>query len=376
MLALAIIITYKIINEIGYFAGIFKSAWSIATPFLYGFVLAYIINIPRGAIQKLFGKSKFKFFNKKQKAFSLIIVFILAALVIFLVSYMVIPSIYKSISYFISNLSNYYAQAREYINYLNTFEILGFDVNISIDGIMTVLQDTLKNISVDGLSSPFGALSGVSSAIFGVSSAIFSGFLTIVSAIYFVLEMDKLKIFAVRLIKVFTAPDTYGALVKYGKILDNNFRQYIKTQTVDGCILGSIATIELLFIGSPYFLVLGVMLGIINYIPYFGSIIGSLAAVVVVAFTQGLTRAAITAAVLLVTQQIDGNVIQPKLMGGSFSLSPILVIVSITAGGALAGVMGMIVAIPVVSILKDIAGEIVSHYESRKSKGPDGPPPI
>jgi predicted PurR-regulated permease PerM len=109
------------------------------------------------------------------------------------------------------------------------------------------------------------------------------------------------------------------------------------------------------------------MLGVVNYIPYFGSIIGSAIAVVVVGFTQGFTMALITAVVLLITQQIDGNIIQPKLMGSSFSISPLLIIISVTVGGAISGVFGMIVAIPIMAVLKDMLHNIVVHFEKKKA---------
>ena len=111
----------------------------------------------------------------------------------------------------------------------------------------------------------------------------------------------------------------------------------------------------------------GNLLGILNYIPYFGSIIGCVIAIIIVAFTQSIGIAAIAAVLLLVTQQIDGNIIQPRLMSGSFSLSPLLVIVSITIGGALAGMLGMIVAIPVVAVLKDILESVIEYYERKKA---------
>jgi predicted PurR-regulated permease PerM len=87
---------------------------------------------------------------------------------------------------------------------------------------------------------------------------------------------------------------------------------------------------------------------------------------VVVLFTQGLGMAAIAAVVLLITQQIDGNIIQPKLMGGSFSLSPLLVIISITVGGAFAGILGMIAAIPIIAVLKEMLDSIIEYVNRKK----------
>ncbi|MCL2839366.1 MAG: AI-2E family transporter [Defluviitaleaceae bacterium] len=125
------------------------------------------------------------------------------------------------------------------------------------------------------------------------------------------------------------------------------------------------ATIVLLILGSPHAIVLGIMLGIVNYVPYFGSLFGTIVVVIVVALTQGFTMGAISAGLLIVVQQIDANIVQPKLMSGSFSLSPLLVIISITIGGAIGGILGMLVAIPIVAVLKDIWDEILAHFERK-----------
>jgi predicted PurR-regulated permease PerM len=180
------------------------------------------------------------------------------------------------------------------------------------------------------------------------------------------IEKDKFEVFLRRMLKALTSDEVNNTIIEYTGMLNANFKKYIYTQTIDGTIIGAIATVELSLLGSPYALVLGIGLGIINYIPYFGSIVGTLVTVVIVAFTQGLAPAAIALLMLLITQQIDGNIIQPRLMGESFSLSPLLIIISITVGGAFAGIMGMIAAIPTVSVLKEVLENIIEHYEKKK----------
>jgi predicted PurR-regulated permease PerM len=205
-------------------------------------------------------------------------------------------------------------------------------------------------------------------ALFGVSSAIFTGFLAFISSIYIPIEKEKIKAFLCRLLGAFT-PDTFcNATIEYAGKLNRNFKQYIFIQTIDSCILGTIVTIELFLLRSPYALLLGIILAVLNYIPYFGSIIGSGIAIIIIAFTQGIPMAGIAALVLIVTQQIDGNIIQPKLMGGSFSVSPLLVIISITVGGVIGGVLGMIAAIPIVAVLKNMLENIIIHFEQKKIK--------
>lgn len=358
LLAVAVIVAYKAILGIDGAISFLKRLLSIVSPFITGFLIAYILNIPCGGIQKLLARSKNTFLFQKRKAISIFITYILLFLILFLVLYLVIPSVYRSISLFAANYQTYYNRAQEFIRYINDLNIL--NINISMDSVITVIRD----FGLEKLPSSLTALSGVSNAMFGA-------FLAFISSIYILFEKEKFKVYLCRLIKVFSSGEVYRAALKYARVLNNNFKQYIYTQTIDGCILGTISTIELSLLGSPYALILGIMLGFVNYIPYFGAIIGSIIAIIIVAFTQGLTRAAITAIVLLVTQQIDGNIIQPRLMGGSFSLSPLLIIISITIGGAFYGVLGMLMVIPIVAVIKNILDEIIEYYARRKPPEPD-----
>ena len=363
ILAVSIIAAYLLLSEFGAFLAVLRKIWSVITPFFYGFLMAYIINIPCSAIQRALAKGKWQFVSKRSKGLGLVITFILIILLITLVLYLIIPALYRSIMYFISNLPVYYEGLLLAFDYVNNF--VYEHLNIRMDGtLLSFLQDIIQNLNIDMLLSPINAL-------FAVPSAIFTTFLATVSSIYILIEKDKFIVYMCRLLKAFSSELVYEKALKYGGRLNGNFKRYIRVQTMDGLILGTIATIELTIIGSPFALLLGIMLGIVNYIPYFGSIIGSIIAVLVVAFTQGLTMGVIAAIVLLVTQQIDGNIIQPKLMGSSFSFSPLLVIVSVTVGGAFWGVLGMIAAIPMVAILKDVLESVTAYYERKKLSNED-----
>ena len=370
LFALALIVIFQATTELGlfirYFLYILSRIWSIVTPFVYGFLLAYIINLPFGGFQKLFGKVKVKFINKRKKNLALIFSYIIFFAILFLIPYIAVPYISRIISFFVANLPAYYERLWYYINHLNSLE--WFEFYISQERILGMLHGLFQNISIENIVTPVTAL-------FGVGTAIFTGFLAFISSIYILIEKEKVKRFLCRVLAAFAPAKLCSAAIDYTGRLNRNFKRYIFTQTIDGLILGSIVTIQLLIMRSPYALVLGIMLGIINYIPYFGSIIGTIIAVIIVTFTQGLVIGGIAAVVLLITQQIDGNIIQPKLMGGSFSLSPFLIIVSITVGGAFAGIFGMIAAIPIVAVLKDILESIISHREKREIPALQTPPP-
>lgn len=354
LLAIAVIVAYKFIMSIDVFFSSINWFLGVISPFIVGLAVAYVLNIPCGGIRKFLSKSKNKFIYDKRKILSIIMVYVLSLLVVFLIFRLIIPSLYESISIFVSNFSRYYESAQKYMNYINDLEILNFD--ISLDKILYSVQEFV----LQKLPSSINAL-------FNVSLGIINTFLALITSFYILLEKENIKKYFGRLIRIFLPKSIYSTSMKYVGNLNFNFKQYIYTQTIDGCILGTIATIELFFLKSPYALVLGVMLGIVNYIPYFGSIFGSIFVVLIVLFTQNIMIALIAAVVLLVTQQIDANIIQPRLMSGSFSLSPLLVIISITIGGAFYGVLGMIAAIPIVAVVKDILEEVIVYYEKRKN---------
>ena len=359
VITIGAIIAYKIITEISFLAGIAENIWNMIKPFFYGFLLAYIFNLPFASFRRKFGNSKYKILKKGSAALSAILTIVFFALIIFIILILFIPYIVKSITYFFANLPSYYNGLLNVINYINNLNIIGIYINP--EEILSMLQKNIHIFSIDNFSATLKAL-------FGVTSSVFTGFLAFISSVYILTEKDKFKTFLRKTLTVFVSNNICETIMHYTGKLNGNFKKYIFVQTIDGCILGTLVTIELFILRSPYAILLGVMLGIVNYIPYFGSIFGTIFVIIIVAFTQGIVIASIASVILLVTQQIDGNIIQPKLMGGSFSLSPLLIIISITIGGYISGVFGMIAAIPIIAVLKDIFDNIVTYYEGKKKK--------
>ncbi|MCL2372879.1 MAG: AI-2E family transporter [Defluviitaleaceae bacterium] len=366
ILAVAVIVAFRLISELGFFADTLSRFWSVITPFLAGAVIAYILNMPCSAIQRLVMKINNPFVKRKSRAISVLILVIIVLVVFAIILNLIIPAIVSSIALFISEFNTYEATVRTWIANINEWDLpeflLPYGISDGGDGLLAIVEGWVNDFQIDGL------IGGIVSGLGGAFSTVFHTFLAIVSSIYLLVEKDRLKAFAQHFLKAVTADRSYGTVMKYSTKIDFNFRMYIYTQTIDGLILGSIMTVVLFLFGSPYFLVLGVILGILNYIPYFGSIIGTALAVLVVAFTQGLNIAVFAAIIMFVIQQIDGNYIQPKLMGGAFSLSPLLIIMSVTIGGSYGGVLGMLMAIPLVAVLKDLLDSYIEYREKKKKE--------
>jgi len=348
LLATALIAIYRISGELAFFT----HAWRVASPFVYGFFLAYILNIPCSSIKKRLAKSKNSFACKRQKLLSIILVFLSIIAIIAASLSLIIPAITKSITHFADSIPGYRESIAGHINNINNL----FGWNINEEQLFDHIGNMFGDLSIETLLQPIKI----------ISAATIGGVITLVSSIYLLFEKDRLMALIRRLFTIFASERT-GLLVKeFFLRLNKYFRQYIRTQTIDGIIVSTLTTTLLFILRSPYALVLGVLMFLLNYIPYVGSIVAILIAVVIVAFTQGLAKGVIAAGALLFIQLLDGNFIQPRLMSDSFAISPYLVIVSITFGGAIAGVFGMLFAIPIAAVLKDIFDSTVEYYEGKK----------
>ena len=386
--AVILMILWRVTTELEFFFDAVGQFWRILTPFLTGAIIAYIFNLPCTALQKLIQKvtapfldndnralgAISRFVTRKSRAFSVLLLIIITVLIIVLILNIVIPAINSSITLFRDEFDNYQATIEGWLENLYQLEVPSVIADyIDEDAIFTAVREWVTDIDLGDVASSI--ISGLITGLGGFATTLFQVFLSIVSSIYLLIEKDKFKAFVIKLLAALTAVTTNETILKYSRQLDHNFKRYIVAQTIDGLILGTLMAILLFIFGSPYFLVLGLILGIVNYIPYFGSIFGTALAALVIALTQGLPTAAVASIFMFALQQLDGNFIQPKLMGKTFSLSPLLVIISVTIGmqygrGLGGSIFGMLIAIPIVAILKDMLDSYIEYRKMRKEKPP------
>ena len=166
-------------------------------------------------------------------------------------------------------------------------------------------------------------------------------FVTIIVSIYILLERGKIKEFLKKFGRAVFNNQTYTRISKYFIKSNWIFLDFIYCQILDGVIIGILASIAMTVIGVEYGILLGCFIGLFNIIPYFGAIIAIAISVFITIFTGGIEQAIIMAITVIILQQIDANIINPKILGDGLKLSPILVIFSVTVGGEFFGVLGM-----------------------------------
>jgi len=159
---------------------------------------------------------------------------------------------------------------------------------------------------------------------------------------------------------------TCNKMEEYMNSTNKIFFKFISSQLLDAIIVGILVTIAMSIIGVKYAVLLGFMIGLFNIIPYFGAIIAVVISIIITIITGGLSQAIIMALVVIILQQIDANIINPKIIGNSLQISPLLVIFAVTVGGAYFGVLGMFLAVPVVAVLKIVVNDYLEFKIKKK----------
>ena len=329
--AIAVIFVYKTIDNFNNISTWFGKFISILMPFFMGILLAYLFYIPCRQIEKLYNGLKPKFVSKRARGLSIITVYVLALLLIIAIINVLIPALSKSIVELANNLPGYYQNASNFINNLPEDSIIKKE---SMQEIINNLQkiDITSILSLDNISDYINR-------VVGLANTIFSMFVSIVMSVYILLERKEISHFSRRLIRAIFKEETCMAMDRYFIKANEIFFKFISSQIIDAIIVGIVVSIALWIMGVKYWVLLGFMIGLFNIIPYFGAIVGVAIAVIITIFTGGFTKAIWMLIVVVILQQFDANIINPKIVGNALRLSPILVIFSVTIFGAYFGVL-------------------------------------
>lgn len=354
-LGVAIVIVYKVLDN---FTGI--GEWvsgliKVVKPFLMAILLAYLLYIPSRKIEKVYSKNKK--LKKKARALAVATTYILVVLIVALLMKILIPMLSDSIMDLAAHLPGYYENAITYINELPEDNFLRNDI---VQNAITKLQqiDIAKILDLDNLTMYL-------EKVIGIASGIFSIFVTTVVSIYILLERTEIIKFIRRLNSSIFSEKKCETINRYFEKGNEIFFKYISGQVLDAIVVAIVMSIALSIMGVKYSLLLGFLIGLFNLIPYFGAIIAVIVACLITIFTGGFTQAIWVAIVLVVLQQIDANIINPKILKDALEISKILIIFSITVGGAYFGVLGMFLGVPVIAVIKMMIDDYIERNEKK-----------
>lgn len=358
LLGVAIIIVYKALDNFTNIMDMVRKFFSILSPFLAGIFIAYLLYAPCKSIENAYKKSKIKFISKKARGLSVLTIYIIVLLLIMIIFNFILPIVFESISDFLSGIPGYYEAAVNKYNQLS-------DDSIIKNEIVNELIKTVQNINIKQYFELGKIIEYLMNALSAVTS-IFEIFVAIIVSIYILLERTQIFKFIKKLINAMFKENTYKNIEKYFNNSNEIFFKFIASQFLDAIIVGILVTIAMSIMGVKYAPLLGFFIGLFNMIPYFGAIIAVGISVIITMITGGLSQAIWMLIVVVILQQIDANIINPRIVGKSLKISPLLVIFAVTIGGAYFGILGMFLAVPVIAVLKIFVEDYIDFKLKKK----------
>lgn len=325
----------------GFFRKLFQIIGQVLKPFIAGGIIAYLFEPVVQWIEK----------RLKNKAARPIAVFGTLLVIILLV----ISLLFVAVA-FITN------QVQE-INFSDIGALIG-DFSVQLNEIWIRVQEWFANHDIN-IGKITGGVSGFISGITGTASDIF---FAVIFAIYFMLDSNRIASYWERVRNIFIKPETRAKVHEFLMDADKCFSGYIRGQFLDALLVGIVTTIAMVICQVPYPLVIGLLTGIGNLIPYVGPVVGFATLVIVCLIESAWSKMLVGGIVLAVLLVVDGNVINPKLLSSSIEIHPLLVFAAMIAGSAVGGLLGMLVAVPLAALLKIEFDKYIDKKEAEKKK--------
>lgn len=335
-----------------------KNIWGILFPFVLGGAIAFVINVPMSFLEKkIFGKTKDgnKVRKKLARPISLLLTIILAIGVIALVMFGVIPQLTRTMGSLMISIANFVPQMQNWIREFshNNQEIMKLVNQVQFN------QDQAIKWGISILGSGAGNMMNTTmSAVSSIVSGFATFFIAFSFACYILFQKEKLHVQIRKVFFAFISKQKAEAFLKICSLTYQTFANFLTGQCVEAVILGSMFVVTLSILKMPYALLIGTLIAFTALIPIFGAFIGCAVGCFLI-FMVNPKQAILFIIVFLILQQIEGNLIYPHVVGGSVGLPSIWVLAAVTIGGNLMGIVGMLIFIPLVSVLYTIFREFV-----------------
>ena len=338
------VLLYLAISNFTVVRGVLSNLYGIVSPFVVAFVLAFLLHTPVDWFERtLFSKRKAK------RALSIFSAYVVFSLLIAALIVAAAPQVADSVVSVGNNIPKYIQSVTTVLNKLTN------QYNWDPAFIASVTE-TMNN-AFKGLSS--FVLSLVPQLLnFSVSIGGFAIdlFMSVIASIYMLATKERLIFQMKKILYSFFKEKKADRIIEIGGLTNEMFTKFINGKMVDSLIIGILCFIGMLFIYSPYAILIAIIVGVTNMIPFFGPFIGAIPSILILLMVSPLD-ALIFAAFVLALQQFDGNILGPKILGDSTGLAPIWVLVSITIGGGLMGFAGMIIGVPTFAVFYSLLSE-------------------
>ena len=368
LLVVGCIFVYWLLHETERFRMLWEWITTLFSPFVIGATLAFIINVPMRAIERHLGFIKQEGLRRTA---SIILTLVAVVFVIYGVFALLVPQIGDTIMILIPKLTDFFLRMEETAEdflqsnpqllewvYANT----GFE-SFDWAGLIQQAATVLKN-SVTAIAS--GALSAFGS----IASALVNAVIGLVFSLYCLARKEILARQGRKLLYSFVPERVADEIIRVLRLTNSTFSNFISGQCLEAVILGCLFAVSMAIFGMPYIPLISVLIGVTALVPIVGAFVGCILVAFFILVSYPF-QAVLFVAIFLVLQQIEGNLIYPKVVGTSIGLPGMLVLVAVTVGGEVMGIAGMLVMIPLASVCYTLLREFTTKRVEEREIDPE-----
>lgn len=358
LIAIGCIFVYWLLYAPERVSGLANTVSDVAAPFVFGGVLAFVLNVPMRAIENnLLKKIKN---NTFKRVLAVVITFFAMLLVVGLVFWLLIPQIIKTINSLVPSLYTFFTNAQKFVyNFLGERPELMDWLTTNTD-FENIKWDTLLK---DGLAvfgnSVSAIISGAVSALSSIFSGVFDALVATVFSVYCLFQKETLARQGRKLLYAFVKEQTADKIVRVMRLTNSTFSNFLSGQCVEVCILGAMFAVCMAIFRMPYIPLISVVIAVTAFIPIVGAWVGCVLGAFLILVVNPML-AVWFVVMFLIIQQIENNMIYPRVVGTSVGLSGMWVLVAVSVGGELMGVAGMFLMIPVASVIYTLVRELTN----------------
>ena len=358
LLATYVVVLAFIFINIKSVGNVFGSTMAMLKPFLIAICIAFVLNIPMKFYEEKVLDKVIKQPKKRRPLAIILTIITIIAIVVGLVLF-IIPQLVESGSTLVKNIP-------DYVKTLEMFMAEHFSKTEVFDELWNQVLSMGENI-IKVVGQVTGSLvSQVVDITVGVTSTIINFFMGILIAIYILLSKEKLGIQAKKILYAFFDRIKANKVMEVARISHDKFSKFITGQCIEAVILGGLCFIGMTIFSMPYALLVSTIIGVTALVPIFGALIGTIPAAFIIFMVEPMT-AVWFVILIVVIQQIEGNLIYPMVVGNSIGLSAIWVLLAITVGGSTFGILGILIGIPLFGVLYTLLSTITNSKLKEKN---------
>lgn len=356
------ILFYLFASQIGSFSAKIGYLISIMYPFIIGFVLAYLLNF----ILKFYEERvliKIKNFNKikqsKKRLLGILLTYFTFGIMIYLCIHFVLPQLTESIVGIINQIPHYMDIASNMSQDL----IKDLDINAQM---ANFLNDKLNELSTKLIAFISEIVPLVANIIMSFLSSIWNIVLGLIVSVYLLIDKERFYAISKKMVSAMFSKKTSDRIMELTHRSNDTFGRFISGKIIDSAIIGVLSFILFAIAKMPYVVLISVIVGVTNVIPFFGPFIGAIPCFILILF-ESPTKAFIFLILIFLIQQLDGNVIGPKILGDSIGISAFWILFAILVAGEIFGFVGMIIGVPLFAVIYSIIKENIEYKLKEKN---------